>query len=312
MVDRVLAPVVQEIGCKVLEMPLDKTDAARQELLAAYRQWGGDKAEPTVAILQMTGRSNLESLEMATEFSARGTPTFVADPRAVEIHSDGIRIEGRPADLIWNKVNTVYWNQLAAESPDLLSRWAAAIGSGKVCHCNPFAARYVTESKLCAAFLQEPEFASAFAPEDRSFLAQVLPWSRKLAPGKRVDYQGESWDLARLVLSRPADFVIKQPYDIRGDGVTIGRSTNSQQWEDVVAQGVRHGYVAQEFIPGRAYPVLTGTRETQVIPMTTSFDSFMFGGKLVGHGSKGGLGTKVNVFQGGQKLAVRSYLGAEG
>ena len=38
-----------------------------------------------------------------------------------------------------------------------------------------------------------------------------------------------------------------------------------------------------------------------------SLDSFVFGGRLCGLGSKAGLGHKVNLFQGGRKLAVRVY-----
>jgi hypothetical protein len=50
----------------------------------------------------------------------------------------------------------------------------------------------------------------------------------------------------------------------------------------------------------------------EVVPMTASLDSFMFGGCLHGLGSKAGTGYKVNVFQGGRKLAVRAYNSMKG
>ena len=142
-------------------MPLDQTDCARQELLAAYRERGGEKEQPVIAVLQIKGRSNVESVEMGEEFTKRGTPTFVADPREVTVVAGGVEIEGRQADIVWNKVNTVYWNQLVADTPSMLGRWAEAIASGRVTHVNPFGARYVTESKSCAAFASNAQSQSA-------------------------------------------------------------------------------------------------------------------------------------------------------
>ncbi|HKG80271.1 MAG TPA: hypothetical protein VKA78_12645 [Pyrinomonadaceae bacterium] len=307
MLDRIINDVNPQVASQLVELPLDRTDCARQELLAAYRQQGGDKDEPVIAVLQISGRSNVESMEMAEEFSNRGTPTFVADPREVAVSAGGVEVGGRQADIIWNKVNTVYWNQLVGESPALLKRWLEAVTSGRVCHINPFSARYVTESKSCAAFLQEAEFADHFDQADREFLQSVLPWSRKVKTGKVVEYGGEQVEITELLLSRPADFVIKEPYDIRGDGVTIGRGVPRDYWVEKVKLAAREGYTAQEFITGQTYPVLLDTAKMEVALLTASLDSFMFGGRLCGLGSKAGLGYKVNVFQGGRKLAVRVY-----
>lgn len=308
LVDRIVERTSPAVAAsKLLKMPLDETDCARQELLAAYHEQGGEKENPVIAILQIKGRSNVESLEMAEEFSAKGTATFVADPRDVAVSASGVSLEGRQADIVWNKVNTVYWNQLVAEAPSLLEHWHEAIASRRVCHVNPFAARYITESKSCAAFLQEPAFAHHFDASEQAFLRQVLPWSRKMEAGKMVEYGEEKREITELLLSRQADFVIKEPYDIRGDGVTIGRGVERAYWVERVARAARAGYTAQEFINGQTYPVLVDIAGMRVIPMTASLDSFMFGGRLRGLGSKAGLGYKVNVFQGGRKLAVRIY-----
>jgi hypothetical protein len=307
LIDHLTRDAVTAAGAELVEMPLDRVDCARRELLETYRQWGGEQADPAIAILQIRGQANVESLEMAEEFSTMGTPTFVADPREVKVSAHGVEVGGRRVELVWNKVNTVYWNRLAAEMPSLLGRWADAINSRRICHVNPFAARYVTESKLCAAFLQEAEFAKYFEPADRLFLGRVLPWSRKLEAGKTVEYGGNTWEISELLLARQSDFVLKEPYDIRGDGVTVGRSVDRGRWVELVKRAAREGHTAQEFIPGRAYPVLSGAPEPDVVAMTTSLDSFMFGGRLAGLGSKGGPGYKVNVFQGGSKLAVRVF-----
>lgn len=310
MIDAVTSAVVTEAGATTIPFALDEGDCVRRELLCAYREQGGTAAQPAIAILQIKGSANVECGEMAREFTACGTPTFVADPRDVTLGRDGVRIDGRRADIVWNKVNTVYWNQLAESDPALLDSWAEAIASRAICHVNPFAARYVTENKLCASFLQEQEFRSLFPDADHDFVTGVLPWSRKVQSGKHVEYRGERYDIETLLADRQAEFVLKQPFDIRGDGVTIGRAVSRSAWMNSVAAAARRGHVAQEFIPGRTYPVLVDLAPMNVVPMTTSLDSFTFGGRLVGLGAKAALDAKVNVFQGGRKVAVRVYRSA--
>lgn len=132
-----------------------------------------------------------------------------------------------------------------------------------------------------------------------------LPWARKLEPGKTVSFEGENVDLKRLVLERQQDFVLKEPYDIRGDGVTIGRTVDHSTWAAKIEKGFRQGNIVQQYIAPMTYPVLGDAARMDCVPMKISFDSFVFGGRFVGLGSKASHNERVNLFQGGRKLAVR-------
>jgi len=68
---------------------------------------------------------------------------------------------------------------------------------------------------------------------------------------------------------------------------------------------MRQGFVVQRYIQPMTYPIISFQRKPLVLPMNVSIDSFMFGGRLVGFGSKASLEDKVNLFKGGQKLAVK-------
>lgn len=306
LIDAVTAGALEDLPHRPEPMPLDRGDGALRQLLDSYREWGGEEAVPSLAILQVRGKSNVESMEMAAEFSAAGYPTVVADPREVSFTRGGAEIGGRPVHLVWNKINTVYWNQFLAESPGLLKVWMEAIGGRRICHVNPFSSRYIVESKRCLAFVQEPEYARHFSAEDLSFVEGLLPWARKLGRDREVEFEGERVGLMRLLEERQADFVLKEPYDIRGDGVTIGRSVDRSTWLRRLESGAENGHVAQAFIRPMQYPVMT-LKDEAVTTMSFSLDSFVFGGGLKGLGSKASLEDKVNLFQGGRKLAVRVF-----
>lgn len=306
LIDSVTAAALEELSFRVEPMPLDEHDGALRQLLDSYREWGGEEAVPRLAILQVKGKSNVESIEMAAEFSAAGYPTVVADPREIRFTSHGAQVDGQPLHLVWNKINTVYWNRFLEGDSGLLKVWMEAVGERRICHVNPFSSRYIVESKRCLAFLQEPEYAHHFSAGELSLIEKLLPWARKLQSDRQVVFEGESMDLMELLEERQADFVLKEPYDIRGDGVTIGRSVTRSTWLRRLETGVQNGYVAQAFIKPMQYPVMT-LKDTAVTTMNFSLDSFMFAGKLKGLGSKASPEDKVNLFQGGRKMAVRSF-----
>ncbi len=293
-------------GAPVLSEPrFDGDDALLEQLLECHRRRIGTTETPTLAILQIDGRPNRESVEMATTFTALGVPTFVADPRTLEMVNGKATLAGRPTDLCWNKINTVYWIPLMADEPEVVQRWITALRSGAILHVNPFGMRYVAESKAALAYLQDERFADRFTARERAVVADLLPWARKLSPGRKVEWEGERVVLEELVRDRQHRFVMKQPYDIRGDGVTIGAVTATNEWARLVDQAVAGGYSVQEAIPPTPFPVVDLAAPTPVVPMASSFDTFVFGGRVCGFGAKASQNPKVNVFQGGRKLPVR-------
>ena len=305
LVDQAIAPALGRLGLAVRSLPGDAAGAACQVLLDAYRAWGGPEETPTVGVLQLAGRGNVESDELAGELRRLGLRAAVIDPRAVRFTGRGVEHDGEVVDLVWNKINTASFRAVVAEHPDVIAGWRAAIEARAICHLNGFGARYVTENKLCAAFLQEEAFAPLFADDERALVTALLPWSRKLAAGKRVAYGGGEHELIELVRERQVDFVLKQPYDIRGDGVTIGRAVDRATWEAALAAAVAGGHTAQAFVRPVQLPVLRETGGRAVASMPVSLDSFVFRGRLALMGSKASFHDKLNLFQGGRKLAVR-------
>ncbi|MEV6975932.1 hypothetical protein [Kitasatospora sp. NPDC093806] len=255
----------------------------------------GRTAEVRVAVLQPRGRANRESGEMAELFSAPGVEAFVADPRELRVVGGRVHARGGPVDACWNKINTVAWGTLVDEDPELVRTWVRILRDTDLVHLNSFGARYIAESKLTLAFLQEPEFADLFEDRERLPAEELLPWSRALRPGSEPDER---------LLAEQHRFVLKEPYDIRGDGVVVGRAASRAGWRATLAAAAERGGIVQEFVPPTAYPVVRTDGPVPVVAMPVSLDTYLIHGKVAFLGSKASLNARVNVFQGGQKLSV--------
>lgn len=289
-------------------VPTDLTytsgEAFLRTLLAAADRAG--VTPDAVAVLQRRGAAAIESVEVVAELGALGIDAFLADPREVRVVRGRSYFGDRPANLAWNKVNTVGWRQLAAGT-DLTDRWERALCDSDLVHVNPFGARFVAEHKLSLAFVQEPAFDAMFTPEERATVETLLPWARRVT-ADAVAPDGDR-PLVEDLLDRPADYVLKEAYDIRGDGVTIGHDVTVTAWRAAVQRALAEGGLAQRRVRPLSYPVVdAGRGRAEAMPI--SLDAFMLGGALAGFGAKASRNAKVNIFQGGQKLAVH-VLGEE-
>lgn len=275
--------------------PLRFLDALR----AAAARAGAGAAE-RIAVLQPAGAPNRESVELVAQFAAEGVDAFLADPREVEVRAGRAVFGGRRADLCWNKVNTVTWRAMAEES-GLTARWTRVLAGTPLVHVNPFGARYVAENKLALALPRDPRFAGLFTEDERRTVEELLPWSAKVTASARAEDGARQ--LVDELLDNQVEYVLKEPYDIRGDGVTIGYDVSRSRWRTAVAAAVRCGHLAQRRVRPARYPVVA-PGSCRVRTLAISLDTFLLGGDVAGFGSKASANAKVNVFQGGQKLAV--------
>lgn len=284
-------------------LPMDQSDPFLDLLLAAAPAVPGQRPLRT-AVLQLRGKSNLESHEVAAALRSRGHSSEVVDPRELTMTVDGLGTRDGPLDVVWNKINTAVWNEFVAKEAgvvDTLGR-AARHDVGPTM-LNSYGARHVAEAKTSLALLHDPRFASLFAPEELALVDRLVPWTAKLERGATVSYEGADWPLEKLLIERQGELVLKDRYDIRGDGVTIGRAESPERWRHRIGSSWRTGASVQRHVEPAVYDVaLVGT--DQRAALNTSLDSFVFQGRLVGLGAKASRHHKVNLFQGGSKLCV--------
>lgn len=281
----------------------DEDDAFLASLLAAAGARGVDAPDVRLAVLQPAQAPNRESVELVAQATRQGWDAFLADPTEIELDGDDVLFAGRRATLCWNKVNTATWNRLTAGRPAVLAAWRKAVTRPRFVAVNPFGARYVAESKLALAMCQEPAFAALLDADQRELVSRVLPWARRLARRMELPDGCRPDDPTGYLVDRQHQLVIKEPYDIRGDGVTVGLDVPAGRWLERVEAGLARGWVVQEYVPPARCPVMTA--DGGIASMAVSLDSFAFGGRFHGFGSKASHAARVNVFQGGAKVAVR-------
>ncbi|MEZ4848468.1 MAG: glutathionylspermidine synthase family protein [Bacteroidia bacterium] len=259
----------------------------------------------TLVIFQIRNQSNRESIELS-QLSTQTFKVYVTDPRDVRHKSNSLyTIDGEKIDLIWNKINTVYWNRLVEESPELLSLWDEMMESDSdFIHFNPFCYRYITENKLFASLLYAAEFEQFFTSEELAIRDTFIPVSYKIGHSQEVQYNNETHDLHILAQGNRKDFVLKEPYDIRGDGVTIGVDCDAETWKIKLEEVLQKGGILQEYIKPQQLPFFHDFQETNLINMNFHIDTFLFGNKLLGFGAKASTNHKVNIFQGGIKVPI--------
>lgn len=223
---------------------------------------------------------------------AAGIDAFPADPRTVAVGGGEVRFGGRPASLCWNKVNTSGWRSLVEGDDGLVDRWVAALASDRFVHVAPFASRYVAENKLTMAFVHTPLLQERLTPAQRDVVAACAPAAWRVPPAPVADVE-----------DRQHELVLKEQYDIRGDGVTIGPASTRRDWSAAVARTAEAPHLAQRYVAPLRAPVMGA--DGAVRSMAVSLDSFVFAGELVGFGAKASTAARVNVFQGGMKIPVR-------
>lgn len=299
-----LVASVPEFQTELIGSQIISESPANPEFLAhfisTYEEFRNKKQSVGLAcILQLEGQENCESFDMAKYMTRLGIRTIVADPRNMKFERNQLLYHGQAVDLVWNKINTTYFNEVLSDSR--ICDFLKAYEMGAFCHINSFAARYVTESKLVAAFMHSPIFQKHLSKSDIDFIKSTIPWSYKLEQGD-VDFKGHTGEIISFARTFKDQLVLKRAYDIRGDGVVIGKSLSVQEWTAVIKKNIGQPFILQEYIrpSEKEIQLLSGDRQHRYF----SLDSFMHSGQFQGFGSKASLGDKLNIFQGGSKLAV--------
>ncbi|PHJ56854.1 hypothetical protein VF14_23990 [Nostoc linckia z18] len=288
----------------LVDEAIESSLAFVSELLSVYHEFCGTNEQmPTIAILQPHGKVSPESLTMINVFSEYGISSVVADPREFEYKGEYLLFDGKKVDLVWNKINTANFIPLLQDITSI-QPFLHACSERAICHVNSFQARYITESKLCLAYLNSSNFQSNFTHEEQDLLKYVLPWSHKLEDGT-AQYYGRELEIREIAFEYQSSLVLKAAYDIRGDGVVIGRSLPPDEWKERINICWGKPFILQEFIPPPK--VIVPAKEGKNFTFKNfSFDLFMFGGQFQGFGSKISDNEKLNLFQGGSKQPVFS------
>jgi uncharacterized circularly permuted ATP-grasp superfamily protein len=259
---------------------------------------GGDP--PTVAIVdwkEVKTRADQEILREA--FLAWGLPCFLADPREMELRGGRLRAGGKPVGIVYRRA---VLSELVARE-DEVGEFLRAYREGVVPFVNSFRCR-LSEDKAFLAILTDEAFASLLSEDERAFVAQVAPWTRKVEE-RRTRRAGREIDLLPHAMENRRGLVLKPAHGYGGQSVLVGEETEPGRWERALREALREPWVVQErvAIPEEAFPVIEGG-SLAFEPLKINTNPFYVPGEGVGAVTRVSRSAVINVSAGGGSVPV--------
>ena len=240
-------------------------------LVDVYRDWGGTKERPQIAIIDWKGVSTESEFYVLKDyFESEGYPTIIADPHDLDYNGETLTTSGFPVDIFYKRVIIhEFLEKFDDEHPLLL-----AYRDRKVCMANSFRPK-VVHKKLGFAVLSDSRYEYLFTPEQVTTIRRHIPWTRRVRDGATI-FDGVKHDMMTLLRRERERLVLKPNDDYGGEGVRVGWATDEQAWDKACAHALEHPFVVQELAPVRKETMPTFTDQLEWQEMIIDFDPFLF------------------------------------
>jgi hypothetical protein len=298
-------------GVEWEENDIDRETAFLTTVLGAYRQWSGGDAVPAIAVLVAREAPSAEAEDLVAFLCAAGLEATVVDPRDIEVHGGVATANSRRVDVCWSKIDTLGWRMLDQWKPGLAVFWKGLIERRVLCHLNSFAARIVAEDQRIPALLHRPEIRQCLHPADLAVVSRFLPVTHSLAETGDIEIAGRAGPTGEIAVDLQSSLVIKEAHNCRGYGVTVGRETSGEDWRAALARVTKLGGIIQEAQETVLHPFIAATDldvagAAAFRQLRLGCDAFVLAGKYAGPAGKVGSAGRLNVHQGGGRVAVMS------
>jgi glutathionylspermidine synthase len=191
------------------------------ELLDIYREWGGNKAQPTIAIVDFLGLGSTEEFEVFQQvFEQAGYPTFICDPRDLKYKDKKLYFQNHEIDLVYRRAV----NQEVEKRLNEVEDFIQAYREQAVCVVGPFRSQ-IMHNKIFFSILHNSQINSYLNPAELSFVQKHIP-------------QTESLDQNSIAqaLANKDKFVLK-PQDLYGGkNVICGLDCQQPEWQKLIEQ----------------------------------------------------------------------------
>ena len=268
-------------------------------LIADYREFGGKKAKPNIAIVDWNGVSTFTEFEILKEyFNAEGFSTIIADPRELEFDGEVLRREDFVVDIFYKRVLIHEFQQLfSADNP-----LADAYRAGKVFMANSFRTK-IPHKKASFAILSDDRYADLFSVEELETIRKHIPWTRRVREMK-TDFGSEEIDLTEYLLKNREKFLFKPNDDYGGSGIVFGWESDENQWSLALKHALDNSFVVQERVAVEKIKIPTYGETAAIEELLIDFDPFLFRNKVVGGLVRLSAKSLVNVAAGGGETAL--------
>ena len=267
---------------------------------ATYREFGGFKDKPAIAIVDWGGVATGSEFSILQEhFESRGYPAKICDPSELEFDGTALRHEDFAIDIFFKRVIIhEFLESFATEHP-----LYEAIDSGAVCMANSFRSK-IPHKKSSFAILTDDKYHRLFSEDERTVIEQHIPWTRHFREGRTV-LKGESIDAVEYIRREKHRFVLKPNDDYGGKGIAIGWECSTPEWDDAIENALSNKYIVQERVAVEKTDIPAfRDGELRRESMFVDFDPFLFRGEVEGGMVRLSDKSLINITQGGGETAL--------
>jgi uncharacterized circularly permuted ATP-grasp superfamily protein len=244
-------PVVREFLRRWELRPLFVRHAVMHCLMDAFRQWGGRRVAPRIAILDWREVPTASEFAIfAAYFDSQGLPCIIADPREVTYRDGRLRAGDFHITLIYKRVLLNELVERGGEDHAVIR----AVRDGAVCMVNPFACK-ILHKKVSLAVLSDERNSALFTVEEREAIGHHVPWTRRVEE-RRTAVEGREVELVPYILAERERLVLKPSDEYGGKGIVLGWTVDAAEWEAAVRVALDEPYIVQRRLrlPSEPYP----------------------------------------------------------
>ena len=273
-------------------------------ILGCYREAGGTKGQPTVAVVDYEDvPTRVEHHMVRRYFESRGCPALVCDPRELEYDGGRLRHDGREIDIVYKRLLV---NELL-ERASLVQPLIDAVREHAVVIVNPFRCKPI-HKKAIFAVLTDDALQPLFSTAERRAIRAHVPWTRRVAEGRTTRF-GDEIDLPAYVLRHRERLVMKPNDEYGGKGVFIGWETSDADWARALQDALATPFVVQERVDllRQEFPeIVPGTDGAKGALRFREFvvdlDPYVFDGEVEGFLTRLSATSLANVTSGGGQV----------
>jgi len=273
-------PVFQEFQREYTALAVPCMQGVAHTLLDAFRQWRGTNNEaPRIAILDWREVPTFSEFVLFRDyFQSMGLEVRIVDPREVE-YTDGKLLAGNyHITLVYKRVLTGELIKRGSLDHPLVR----AVRDGAVCMASSFRGKILCK-KACFALLSDDANAQMFTTEQRTAIADHIPWTRVVKECKTT-IDGKPIELIPFVLDNKDRLVLKPNDDYGGKGITLGWTADDSTWEQAVRGALAEPYIVQQKVslPYELFPSIENGK-LELIPRMLDTNPFVaYGTEMYG------------------------------
>jgi hypothetical protein len=270
-----------------------------QSLFTVYREFGGKKGKPNIAIVDWEGVSTEAEFYTLTDyFESKGFRTLIVDPHELEYDEEKLHAGSFEIDIFYKRVIIQEFLEKFDETHPLIR----AYSDGNICMANSFRVK-IAHKKVGFAIFTDEKYKNLFTSEQLETIKNHIPWTRKVEECK-TKFEDEEIELIEFVRKNREQFLLKPNDDYGGKGISLGWETSQSGWETALNEALQDSFIVQERaeIEKRVFPVFNETVELE--ELLVDFDPFLFLNEVEGGLVRLSSSSLVNVTQGGGQSAL--------